>query len=693
MRAYNNSVVLRNDGVDPLTSAVDLNAALGVNITVRVASTPVAGLGALASIFNIADVAIANPMQTDDKGNYQFKVVNGVYDVVIAEGTADEAIIASEEIIEFDASTSINDLSLPYVFDTAAAYKAFTTAFPVGKIIQLKDRGAEFTVITDAGTGNNANIITSTGFSQSIVLIENEDIRLERWGGGAGGDDTAAIDLAIAYKNTSGLPLVITGGKIFNYVWHSQISTINGDIVGEGGTFNVDFDAAATNNLRWLSIDDGSSITGVNFVYGGAIARRGNVINPSSTSDGATISHNNFSGDFGRMIGAGTIAIMGINTTIEHNRMVSSRDGIGSNIKFSTNYHVANNYIDGMNEGIVCNARGINSGIEGGYVGYNELKGFDEIGIDIIAGNGIVIEYNLISDLGKISAGAASNAFPIRCGQVNYESERCIVRFNKMSDGATAAMTFRAPTSAVGGAWTGDYAFITEGNEIVDFAESAIVDSSICSLHKDNLIKGIGTNGITLSRGSSTVVRGGSIKDCTQYGVIFDDSTTDKVSAVTVRDVEFDDNALGHVKLANRVETGAIENNRFNGTTIANIPALSLEFLNPTASIAFNNNTIGNSTTPFSFNGGTTTQENIDFGDNWDLNGNNKTRLRGLFLGFGGTTSLVITHNLWLEPNFVSATMNELNNCAPTTVDSTAVTITTAAAVGGGKGVYIEAVL
>ena len=119
MKTYNNSVVLRNDGVDPSTSNADLNAAIGVNITVRVSSAPVAGLGALASIFNIADVAIANPMQTDDKGNYQFKVVDGVYDVVIAEGTAGEQIISSEEII---ATNSV--ASTVYVFDNVADFQA-----------------------------------------------------------------------------------------------------------------------------------------------------------------------------------------------------------------------------------------------------------------------------------------------------------------------------------------------------------------------------------------------------------------------------------------------------------------------------------------------------------------------------------------------------------------------------------------
>ena len=138
MKTYNNSVTLRNDGFDTSTSEKDLNAAVGLNITVRVASTPTAGLGALASVFDVAEVAIANPMQTDNQGNYTFKAADGLYDIVIAEGTADETILASEEIVELITPDFISNLSLPYVFDTVADMTASTIAFPVGKILNVK---------------------------------------------------------------------------------------------------------------------------------------------------------------------------------------------------------------------------------------------------------------------------------------------------------------------------------------------------------------------------------------------------------------------------------------------------------------------------------------------------------------------------------------------------------------------------
>tara|TARA_R110002096_G_scaffold368011_1_gene561268 strand:- start:159 stop:2444 length:2286 start_codon:yes stop_codon:yes gene_type:complete len=181
MKTYNNSVSLRNDGVDPSTSEKDLNAGVGINVTVRVASTPVAGQGALASIFNISDDAIANPLQTDNQGNYTFKAPDGLYDIVIAEGTADETILSSVEIVELITPDFINNLSLPYVFDTVAAYKAFTSTFPDGKQIKLLDRGATFTKISGIELANSFNIIANDNLSESIELNVGKEIITSQW--------------------------------------------------------------------------------------------------------------------------------------------------------------------------------------------------------------------------------------------------------------------------------------------------------------------------------------------------------------------------------------------------------------------------------------------------------------------------------------------------------------------------------
>lgn len=89
MKAYQGSVVLRNDQFDALSGKDDLNAGVGKSVTVRIASSP-PGQGALASIFDIDEVGIGNPLTTDSKANYVFKAADAEYDLVIEEGTEDE---------------------------------------------------------------------------------------------------------------------------------------------------------------------------------------------------------------------------------------------------------------------------------------------------------------------------------------------------------------------------------------------------------------------------------------------------------------------------------------------------------------------------------------------------------------------------------------------------------------------------
>jgi len=76
----------------------------------------------------------------------------------------------------------INDLSQAYIFDTVAAFKASLIEFPVGKIIHLKDRGADFTIIDGIGTANTSNIIASDEVNQSAQLITTSSTELSAWG-------------------------------------------------------------------------------------------------------------------------------------------------------------------------------------------------------------------------------------------------------------------------------------------------------------------------------------------------------------------------------------------------------------------------------------------------------------------------------------------------------------------------------
>jgi hypothetical protein len=114
--------------------------------------------------------------------------IDGAYDLWLfsteAEADANDTSNAERlaDNLSAPGSELINDLSQAYEFTTVAAYKAFTTAFPVGKTIKLLDRGAEFTVITGTGAGNDIDIIASTSVSQSIDIIAEVEFTPEQLG-------------------------------------------------------------------------------------------------------------------------------------------------------------------------------------------------------------------------------------------------------------------------------------------------------------------------------------------------------------------------------------------------------------------------------------------------------------------------------------------------------------------------------
>ena len=94
MFTYNGTAVLQFDS--PVTG----NAGSGVTVTVRGASTPVAGLGGLANIYNFNGLAIPNPLTTDSRGNYTFKAIDGFYDIVLSEGNPTQVILPGEQFLD-----------------------------------------------------------------------------------------------------------------------------------------------------------------------------------------------------------------------------------------------------------------------------------------------------------------------------------------------------------------------------------------------------------------------------------------------------------------------------------------------------------------------------------------------------------------------------------------------------------------
>ena len=118
MITYNNSVSLRNDGLDSTTGKQDLNAGTGVLVTVRVATVP-SGQGALADLLDINDNPLPNPVTTDNNGNYFFKADSGNYDIIALEGSPNEQILPSVSIgVGGSISSSVETLDLADGQDT-----------------------------------------------------------------------------------------------------------------------------------------------------------------------------------------------------------------------------------------------------------------------------------------------------------------------------------------------------------------------------------------------------------------------------------------------------------------------------------------------------------------------------------------------------------------------------------------------
>ena len=178
MIGYNGSISLRNDGVDPSTSNKDLNAAIGALITVRVASVP-AGQGTLASLFDINNSAIANPVTSDDFGNYFFKIATGNYDIIIQEGTPNEVVEPAQAIGQ--TAELISDLSQAYEFDDESSVAASNIILPLKKTVITKGKasigdglGAVFLVAATSSTVHDIGLFDGkfAVFQNSVGLNE-----------------------------------------------------------------------------------------------------------------------------------------------------------------------------------------------------------------------------------------------------------------------------------------------------------------------------------------------------------------------------------------------------------------------------------------------------------------------------------------------------------------------------------------
>ena len=161
MKAYHNSVVLRNDGQDTATGKFDLNAGATKQVTVRINSSQ-----ALAIVYDLDEVQIANPVTTDNNGNYKFKAADDIYDVIISEGGPDEYKIEKVDIVE--VSSLIKDLSQAYVFGSIPIMQSSLIAFPIGKSVKVSGENGQYINFIVTNVNTNLSLVGGN-FAQRLT--------------------------------------------------------------------------------------------------------------------------------------------------------------------------------------------------------------------------------------------------------------------------------------------------------------------------------------------------------------------------------------------------------------------------------------------------------------------------------------------------------------------------------------------
>tara|TARA_R110000764_G_C11006920_1_gene382807 strand:+ start:262 stop:2118 length:1857 start_codon:yes stop_codon:yes gene_type:complete len=179
--------------------------------------------------------ANTNPVISDSNGVFGDIYIDGSYKVTLQNKNGTQAF-GGAIVEELGLGALINDLSQAYEFPTVAAYKAFTIVFPVGKIINLLDRGASFTIIAGTGTATGNRIIASDEVSQSAELRIQDYINLKEFGAIVGDVTTSsAIAEAFTYQNTLNVPIKIPAtGSATQYEVNEQLDYYGYGIYGDG---------------------------------------------------------------------------------------------------------------------------------------------------------------------------------------------------------------------------------------------------------------------------------------------------------------------------------------------------------------------------------------------------------------------------------------------------------------------------
>ena len=167
----------------------------------------------LADIYS--DAAGANPINQDGISNKS----NSSGEVVFYIDSGDYYIKVNEKVEYFSTLLSsgamINNLSLPYVFDTVADLAANTAVFPDGKIIIVTERANGVFTYATGGTANGYDIINA-GNGNVAIYFRCGTVRLEHLGASSNLINNApAINAALAYggdvQGDKGVVYPVTG--------------------------------------------------------------------------------------------------------------------------------------------------------------------------------------------------------------------------------------------------------------------------------------------------------------------------------------------------------------------------------------------------------------------------------------------------------------------------------------------------
>ena len=140
MQIYNGTVVLQFD--DSTTG----NADSGALVTVRDYNV-ISGSGDLSLIYDESGTQILNPLTTDAQGNYNFFAANGLYDLVIREGSSNQFILPKVQFLEMGYSNSTWEDNAGYT-DTEIVNRIY----PAGNVLRY---GADPTGVLDSTAAFN----------------------------------------------------------------------------------------------------------------------------------------------------------------------------------------------------------------------------------------------------------------------------------------------------------------------------------------------------------------------------------------------------------------------------------------------------------------------------------------------------------------------------------------------------------